>query len=223
LADAAKETIVLDGSGMKNTLERMIIKDLAAEGTYLRKGTKVLLVSAVDRFGMAEALAECGCDTIFGDLMFGLGIPIPIRTMTTVRIVAAVLLPVLTRLPIEWLYPTGKKQHKSKPEFKKYFDWADVIAGDFLYINRKRPPELPGKTIITNTVTRKNEEELKQAGVKTLISTTPEFEGRSFGTNVFEGICAALLGRKAGEMPTEEEYMDIIKKMNFGPRIKQLA
>lgn len=222
LADAAKQTVVVDGSGMKNTLERIIVRDIAEEGKYLEKGTKVLLCSAVDRFGMAESLVEAGCDVTFGDLMFGLGVPIPVKTMTSIRILAAILLPVVTRMPIELIYPTGKKQKSRKTEFAKYFEWAEVIAGDFLYINRKRPEKLTGKTIITNTVTRKNEQELKEAGVKTLITTTPEFEGRSFGTNVFEAICCALLDKKFGEVPTEEEYIDIIRKMSFGPRVKQL-
>jgi len=35
--------------------------------------TPFALVSAVDRFGMAEAFAAAGCDMIVGDLMLGWG------------------------------------------------------------------------------------------------------------------------------------------------------
>ena len=30
----------------------------------------------------------------------------------------------------------------------------DIIAGDFHFLKRYMPPELPGKIVITNTVTR---------------------------------------------------------------------
>ncbi|MEW6201248.1 MAG: quinate 5-dehydrogenase [bacterium] len=222
LANAAKKTIVLDGSGMKNTLERMIIRDLVAEGKYLRKGSKVLLVSAVDRFGMAETLYEKGCDVIFGDFLFALGLPIPVKSLVSLRILAAILLPIFTRLPFKMLYPTGSEQTHRKPKFQNYFQWAEVIAGDFHFIKRKMPDDLKNKIILTNTVTSKDVEELKTLGASVLITTTPEFEGRSFGTNVFEGICAAMLGKKKDDMPSEEEYIDLIKKMGFGPRISKL-
>ena len=53
-----KSTPVLDGSGLKNSLERRLIRKLAGEGTIDFKNKKVFLVCGVDRFGMAEALQE---------------------------------------------------------------------------------------------------------------------------------------------------------------------
>jgi len=41
---------------------------------------------------------------------------------------------------------------------------------------------------LTNTTTSENVEELKKRGVSLLITTTPVIEGRSFGTNVLEGV-----------------------------------
>jgi len=48
---------------------------------------------------------------------------------------------------------------------------------------------------LTNTTTSENVEELKKRGVSLLITTTPVIEGRSFGTNVLEGVFTALLGK----------------------------
>ena len=53
-----KNTPVLDGSGLKNSLERRLIVKLAAEKVVDFKDKKVLLVCGVDRFGMAQALQE---------------------------------------------------------------------------------------------------------------------------------------------------------------------
>lgn len=76
-----KKTPVLDGSGLKNSLERSLINRLAADGTIAFQGKKVLLVCGVDRFGMAEALVANGADVTFGDLIFGLNWEHPIKSL----------------------------------------------------------------------------------------------------------------------------------------------
>lgn len=223
LADAAKKTPVVDGSGLKNTLEREAIQYLARETTLLKPGTKVLLVSAVDRFGMAQAVAQLpGVETIFGDFIFGLKIPIPIRTIGNVNRLARLLLPIITRMPFEKLYPTGDKQESVEPKFEKYYYWADVIAGDFHFIRRFMPEKLKGKTIITNTVTQDDVEILKLRGIDTLVTTTPELKGRSFGTNVFEAMFVALLQKRPEDI-TPQEYLDLLRKINLTIRVEKLV
>ena len=218
----AKKTPVFDGSGLKNTLEREIIHQLVADGKYIHKGTKVFMLNSCDRFGMAEAVHEAGCEHVFSDFMTGLGLPIPIRSMAVMRTLAAMLLPIFTRVPFKLLYPTGEKQEVRKPQHGKWFRWADVYAGDFLVIRRHMPDDLTGKVIITNTVTPANVEELRTMGLKTLITSTPEFDGRSFGTNVMEGVYAVLLGKKFGERLYDEELLAFIRKMGVKPRIEPL-
>ena len=72
LMEAAKKTPVVDGSGLKNTLERQTVYYLRDNTSLLPEGCKVLMVSAVDRFGMAEALTEIGCDvSLRGPYFFG--------------------------------------------------------------------------------------------------------------------------------------------------------
>lgn len=219
---AASKTPVYDGSGLKNTLERKIVLDLAKEGKYIKKGSKVVLVSSVDRFGMAEAFSDIKADIIYGDFIYSLNMDIPVRTIQGLRAIAYVLLPFFTRVPFKLLYPTGDKQKERKPKHVKYFQAADVIAGDFHFIHRNLLDDMRGKVILTNTVTKKDVDELKKLGLQTLITTTPEFEGRSFGTNVYEGVLASLLGKKYGDVTTEKEYLDLINKLDLGPRIVEM-
>ena len=75
IAKAAKITPVVDGSGLKNTLERRVISYLTENKGISFSGKKVLMVSAVDRPGMARSLWDAGASMNFGDLIFGLGIP----------------------------------------------------------------------------------------------------------------------------------------------------
>ncbi|MCK4777824.1 MAG: quinate 5-dehydrogenase [Actinomycetia bacterium] len=221
LTNAVKVTTVVDGSGLKNTLEREVVSYLKNEG-YRLKDKKVLMVSAVDRFGMAESLAAAGCIITYGDLIFGLKIPIPIRSFKTFNVIAKILLPFVVKMPFKMIYPTGKKQEKeSGKAFSKYYEEADIIAGDYLFIRKYMPLDLKKKWILTNTVTSADVEDLKKRKLELLITTTPELEGRSFGTNVMEAVFIAILGKKWEEV-TPNDYLKIINKLNFKPRIERL-
>ena len=49
--------------------------------------------------------------------------------------------------------------------------------------------------MLTNTLTARDAAELHDRGVAQLVTTTPDFEGRSFGTNVLEAALVALSGK----------------------------
>ena len=218
---AATRSPIVDGSGLKNTLERRVVR-WVDQNLMPLQGKKVLMVSSVDRFGMAEALNEAGADIVFGDVMFGLGLAVPIRRFKTVHVLARLLLPILTRLPFTWLYPTGEKQETYEVKYAEHYQWADVIAGDWLYIRRHAPDRLAGKTILTNTVTPADVEWMKRVGVATLVTTTPNLGGRSFGTNLMEGLIVATAGRGADEM-SPADYEAWLDKIGFAPRVERFA
>lgn len=222
IAAAAKKTPIVDGSGLKNTLERRVVEYLTAKCGMDFSNKPVLVVCAVDRFGLAEALVRAGCKPVFGDLLFGLGLPIPIRSLNGLAQLACVAAPIITRLPVSMFYPTGKSQQERKPRFTSYFDEADIVAGDFHYIRRYMPDRLDGKTIITNTVTLDDETLLKERGVATLVTTTPDLGGRSFGTNVLEGVLVALSGKRQDEL-TSQDYECILDEIGLEPRVKRLS
>lgn len=220
VANAAKISPIVDGSGLKDTLERRVVEYLVKETDIFSSKKKVLVVSAMDRFGLAQSLEQAGCEMRYGDVIFILNIPLPLKSLHTLAFIARLLVPVIRLLPMSMIYPTGKKQEITKPRYPRFFHEADVIAGDFHYIKRYMPAELPGKIIITNTVTSGDLEMLRQKGVKTLITTTPEVEGRSYGTNVMEALLVAFTGSKKELKP--EEYQLLLDELNFKPRIAEL-
>ncbi len=223
LLQLVEHTPVVDGSGLKNTLEREVIKMLANDERIPLKGKKVLMVCALDRFGMAGALEEAGAKVTYGDLIFSLNLDQPILSLDELAERADKLLPDFCKLPISMLYPTGKKQADIEPTplTDKYYRDAEIIAGDFLFIRRHLPDRLEGKTIITNTVTSKDLDELRKRGVTYLVTTTPEFNGRSFGTNVMEAVMLAILGKKWEEVEPQD-YLNLIKRLEFKPRVVKL-
>jgi hypothetical protein len=216
LLRAARVTPMVDGSGLKNTLERRCIQQIQANGWVDLPGKKVLLVSAVDRFGMAEAFVEAGCDMVFGDLIYTIGIPIPLRSLRALRLVGRTVAPIVVNLPFDMLYPTGAKQEEIIPRHSRFYHQADIIAGDFLYIRRYLPERLDGKIIVTNTTTREDQELLRARGVSMLITTTPEMEGRSFGTNVMEALLVCILGKPVQDI-TPADYLELLERLDFKP------
>jgi hypothetical protein len=218
---AAKISPMVDGTFIKNTLERKVIKYIREKGIVDFKGNKVLLMCGLDRFGMAEALIESGAQMTFGDAMFSIGWNLPLHSMKALHLIASIIAPVICRMPFDMIYPTGEKQHEKNYKYVKYFNESEIIAGDFLYIKKYMPDDISGRIVITNTVTPGDIEDLRQKGARLLITTTPEIEGRSFGTNVMEAIMIVTAGKKPGEM-SEEDYARLIDDIGLLPRVEYL-
>jgi hypothetical protein len=223
LLEAATVTPIVDGSGLKNTLERQAVRFMQDDLGMDLRGKRVLMVSALDRFGMAQALVDAGADVLFGDFIFALDKDMPVRDLHLFEELAEKYLPDACKLPFQFFYPTGKKQDKPpEPKYSQYYDRAEIVAGDFHFMRQYMPPRLDGKIILTNTVTAADVDELAVRGAKTLITTTPELGGRSFGTNVLEAALLALLGKKWSEA-VPADYERLLHELQLRPRVVALA
>lgn len=221
IRQAVKISKIGDGNGVKHILERNAVAALAALGVSL-EGKKALKTSAVDRYGLGRALVDYGCDVTFGDLMFNLGLPIPVRSLRTVHLLSALLLPTLTQLPFSWFYPLGEEQERAPSlKFARFYREAEIIAGDFLQIRHYMPPDLGGKIVITNTTTARDVEELQKRGLHMLITCTPRLAGRSFGTNVMEAVMLSLMDKPQSEV-TAQDFVDLIERIPLRPNIEVL-
>ena len=217
-----KQTPLVDGGGLKNTLENKAPALLDAKiGDYINsRGRKVLVALGMDRWGLSKSFVEAGYETIFGDFMFGLDLPIAIRKISQLKTMGNLLMPIVGRVPFAWIYPTGEKQEKRTPKWGKYYAWATVIAGDCHYIKRFMPDDLQGKVIVTNTTTPEDVEVFRKAGVKYLVTTTPVLDGRSFGTNMMEAALVAVSGK--GRPLTWPELSEMLDKLGFEPQLQEL-
>jgi hypothetical protein len=223
LLEAAKVTPIVDGSGLKNTLERNAVRYMREDLGIDLRGKHVLMVSALDRFGMAQALVEAGADVLFGDFIFALDKDMPVRGLREFEELAQKYLPDACKLPFQFFYPTGKKQEKPpESKYPQYYEDAQIIAGDFHFMRQFMPPRLDGKIVLTNTVTQANIDELAARGVTTLITTTPEIAGRSFGTNVIEAALLALLGKTWSDV-TAGDYERVMAELKIEPRVVRLG
>lgn len=222
LAERVKETPVVDGSALKDTLERSTVGWLQDRGIVDFSTARVLLTCGIDRFGFAEALDEIGANVIFGDAMFILGVPWPLRSLRALQRLGKTLLPVVTRLPFRWVYPTGGKQDAIVPKYERHYQWADVIAGDFHYIRRHMPDDLDGKIILTNTITPDDVMQLRRRGVALLVTSTPLVGKRTFATNVMQGAFVCLLDRPP-EQISGADYARLAEAIGWEPTVRDLT
>ncbi|GIK11081.1 MAG: hypothetical protein JETCAE02_28870 [Anaerolineaceae bacterium] len=211
-------TPLCDGRGLKHTLERRVF-DLARPELGDVRFEQGFVPVAVDRLGLAQAAADVSERIVFGDLMVALGVPIPIRGIPAFKRVARVMLPFVSYFPMSMIF-YGSDGSEHEPKYVKYFEGSDLIAGDFLFMRKYMPARLDGKTVVTNTTTEENIELLKSRGVKTVITTTPRYEGRSFGTNMMEAALTAYAGK--GRRLTDEELNGLIEEVGLRPGVARM-
>ncbi|MDP6792785.1 MAG: hypothetical protein QF660_01900 [Anaerolineales bacterium] len=215
-----KKTPFVDGLGLKTTLERGTAAFIDAKLGAEIHPRRVLFTAGADRWGMTVGFAESGYDCVFGDLMFGLELPIPVMSIAALKRVAALVMPIAGRMPFSMLYPTGDKQEEIIPKHQKWYRWGTVLAGDCHYIKGSMPARLDGKIVVTNTTTPKDVGLFQKRGISYLVTTTPVIDGRSFGTNMMEAALVALAGK--GRALTTKELTALIDELGFEPQIQDL-
>lgn len=219
LVAGVHRTPVVDGRGLKHTLERRVFELAFPQAEQIPHFRSAFVPVAVDRLGLAEAVTSVSDEVIFGDLMIALDVPIPVRGIRNYRRLARVLLPIVSYFPMSLLfYGSGGDEHD--PKYRRYWENADLIAGDFLFMRKYLPQSLAGKTIVTNTTTADNIDLLRGRGVRLVITTTPRFEGRSFGTNLLEAALTAYAGK--GRPLSDEELDDLIDQLDLRPTVLRL-
>jgi len=212
-------TPVVDGRGLKHTLERRIWELAEPALGGIPHFRCAFVPVAVDRMGLSQAVTDVADEVIFGDLMVALGFPIAVRGIKNFRRVARVMLPFVSHFPMSLIfYGSGGAEHE--PKYQRYWKEADLIAGDFLFMRKYMPDDLTGRTIVTNTTTAENIELLRERNVRTVITTTPRFEGRSFGTNMIEAALTAYAGK--GHPLSDAELNELIDELDLRPSVQRL-
>jgi hypothetical protein len=219
LVQDVHKTPVVDGSGLKHTLERRVFELAAPALGGIPHFHKGFVTMAVDRPGLAHAVADVTDEVVFGDFMFGLDLPIPLKGLRQLRLALRIMLPFVSHFPMSMIF-YGSSGKEYEPKFTRYWQAADVIAGDFLFMKKYMPEDLSGKTVVTNTTTAENVESLRKRGVTRLITTTPRYEGRSFGTNMMEAALTAYAG--LGRVLTRAELNALIDELGLHSSVEVL-
>lgn len=146
--------------------------------------------------------------------MVALGLPVPVYGLAAFKRLARLMLPAVSHFPLSMIF-YGSDGAEHEPRYARYFQESDLIAGDFLFMRKYMPLNLHGKTILTNTTTEENITLLKERGAKMVITTTPRYDGRSFGTNTTEAMLTAYAGK--GRRLTDQELDGLIDELGLKP------
>ena len=151
--------------------------------------------------------------------MVALGIPISVKGIPMFKRIARFMLPIVSYFPMSMLF-YGSSGAEREPKYLKFWRDSDLLAGDFLFMRKYVADDLSGKTVITNTTTPENLDFLRERGVRTVITTTPRYDGRSFGTNMMEAALNAYAGKNRTLL--DAELNDLIDELDLRPTVTEL-
>ena len=148
LKDAARATPVVDGSGIRNALERWgaILADRAEPGIFSEK--RVLLVPGLNHRGLAHGLEHYSRRIRYADPVVYFAMPdFPgVGSRMTLDQVAGPTLEQLKDAPFRRIIP--QPGVPGTPRSPEPFLWADILAGDIGAIRRYAPKELRRKIAV---------------------------------------------------------------------------
>lgn len=215
---ACSKTPIVDGSGLKGAVEEDVVRFMSEDLGLDLADKRVLVCSAVDRWGMTEGFYGAGCDVTAGDLLYALGIDVMIHDKRRLERFIHAIAPLAVQLPFKMLYPAEADHesavHGDSKHSHLYRD-ADIIAGDYKYVRQWMPEDMEGKWVVTNTTTGEDVRFLRDRGVELLVTTTPRLKGRTFGTNVIEATLIALEGARRPLIAGR--YLQLLSAVGFRP------
>ena len=224
LGKLVRNKALVDGSGLKGAVEASTFNYLRDELQLDMQDKKVLITSAVDRWGLAMAFDDAGIDTDFGDLFYIIGIRKILHDKKILTRLVRFIAPLAVQVPFEWLYPSGSgddAQPKRHPWTDQVYRNYDIIAGDYKFIAKYMPPDLKDTWVITNTTTQADIDFLRSCKVSKLITTTPRLDGRTFGTNVMEAMLVASVGQT--QPLSDQEYLGLLAEYDLRPSVRDLC
>ncbi|MGB9886717.1 MAG: quinate 5-dehydrogenase [Moorellales bacterium] len=194
-----RETPLVDGSLLKDTLERWVVVYLEEERGFRWAGTPVLVASVLDRFGLAEEMYRRGARVLAGDLFFALHLPGPFLSLPRFSGLARLLLPGIRWVPLTWIYPLGAAQN-SAGRIGRGLPPVAVLAGDLHLVLHRLPADLRGRVVLVNSLWPEEERLLRERGAAGIVTTMPAVGGYSWASNVWEAVLTALWGEELRQL-----------------------
>lgn len=225
LAQEAKITPVVDGSGIRAGLERwgVLLADRVQPGIFSRKS--VLMVPGLNHGGLIQALERHSTSIDFADpfIYFGLSRMPGIGSGATLNQASHVQLDRLKNAPFRRIYPQrGAPREKRAP---MPFHVADVLAGDIAPILRYAPDDLHQKTIVVDYAEEEDIEMLRARGASIVVTLLPSLDPDSdlarWPASAIEAVLVALRTDPSAPL-SEDTYLDMLADHHWTPGIRYL-
>jgi predicted amino acid dehydrogenase len=212
---------VTDGAGLRASLERHIVRQAADQLKPHIAGKRILFFSGLNRYGSAEVLSGYSKRLVFGDLLYGFRLGIPIISFGALVSSAPQLVRAIGQTPAQWYWPSARRSPRLMPRYQYYFRTADVIVGDLQYFERYAPAHLDGKLVFTNLQDRSDLQLFTERGVKSVVSLTPEIDGQLIPLPVLEA-ALKLDPRHGPEAAMADRMLAQVQELELKPLIIEL-
>jgi predicted amino acid dehydrogenase len=225
LHTAAHVTPVVDGAGVRPSLERwgVILTDRAQPGIFAEK--RILMTPGLNHSGLAQALGRHSPYIRYADPALYWALPAfpGVGARQTLDQAAPATLEQLKDAPFRRLLP--QPGAPKVPRAAHPFEWADVLAGDIGAIRRYAPAKLAHKTVVVEWATSADLDDLCARGVSIVITMMPSPDGRDglghWSAATIEAVLVAL--RTDPGLPlSEDTYLDLIADLDWRPAIRYL-
>jgi predicted amino acid dehydrogenase len=223
LREHARRTPVVDGSGVRDGLERwaVMLADRAQPGIFAEK--YVLMVPGLNHVGLADEIAKHSSMVRYADPFIFFNLPdFPgVGSRQSLDQVAAPTLEQLAHLPFKRVHPRAGTPHAHRAESP--FHHADVLVGDIGAIRRYAPQHLKRKTIVVEYATEQDVADLQRRGASIVVTLMPGLGERGslgeFPASLMEAIFIAC--RANADMPLNEDtYLDMMAGLDWTPHIR---
>lgn len=221
----AKQTPLVDGSGVRGGLERwgVILADRAQPGIFAEK--RVLMTPGLNHSGLAQSLARHSPDLRYADPVIYFALPdVPgLGYRQTLDQAATPTLEQLKDFPFRRLFPLSGQP--DTPRAAAPFEWADVLAGDIGAIRRYAPAHLEHKIVVVESANDSDVADLRQRGVSIVVTLMPALDHKGglgrWSAATLEGLLVAL--RPSAHLSlTENTYLDLIADLDWTPGLQYL-
>ena len=209
-----------DGSLVKRTLERYLVDEAVRQLAVNFREERTLVLSAIPRYGAAEVLSSRTDRIVFGDLLYGFRLGVPLTSIAALRKAAPALLRAVVSTPVSWFDPGARIFSRRMPRFRWYFYWAEVLLGGIQHLRRYSPPKLSGKIVFTNFASDEDLEFLRTRDVATAVGLLPRIGERRVSTGLLEIMLRQLLRGKDAEGEWEAAFLNFFARHRFAPEIE---
>lgn len=225
LKTVAQQTPVVDGSGVRDGLERwgIILADRAQPGIFAEK--RILMTPGVNHVGLAQALSRHSHAIRYADPVIYFALPdFPgVGARMTLEQAVPPTLEQLKDYGFRRLLPQPGQAGVTRSTTP--FRWADVLAGDMGALRRYAPAKLARKTVVVESATEDDVADLRARGVSIVVTLMPSLCGKGqlgeWSAATLEALLVAL--RPHPELPlTENTYLDLIANLDWTPAIRYL-
>jgi hypothetical protein len=197
--EAVRVSRFADGRRVRPMLAR---RALAALEAHLNKtgatleGRRALLPCAAVAAPLAETLAAFGCSIVAGDLLFTLGLHLPLRQGLAVRAASQLL---------AWLPDRGSSAPKGAAErWQALAADADVLAVPQPGVLAAIGVAPEGKILVVEAAEAGALAALRQAGALAVISAGPDVGGRCLEADAVEAVLLALSEKPEAEIAVDD-------------------